>query len=87
MFVAYPQSRRRREKLERINSTIKIVPSVTDVNAENIEELMSDVDLVLDGTDNFETLSRQRRVRQAQQTVDLWGCGVQLQRDDDDSAA
>lgn len=43
------------QKLGRINSSLQIVPNVTDVNAENIEELIADVDLVLDGTDNFET--------------------------------
>ncbi len=43
------------QKLARINSAIQIVPCVADVNAENIEELIADVDLVLDGTDNFET--------------------------------
>lgn len=42
-------------KLARINSSIQILPYVTDVDAENIEELIEDVDLVLDGTDNFET--------------------------------
>lgn len=42
-------------KLAQVNSTIQIHPHVTDVNAENIEELIKDVDLVLDGTDNFET--------------------------------
>lgn len=42
-------------KLERINSSIRVFPCVTDVNAENIEDLIADVDLVLDGTDNFET--------------------------------
>lgn len=43
------------QKLGRINSAIQILPCVTDVDAENIEELIADVDLVLDGTDNFET--------------------------------
>lgn len=43
------------QKLGRINSSLQIVPWVTDVNAENIEELIADVDVVLDGTDNFET--------------------------------
>lgn len=43
------------QKLRRINSAITIMPEVTDVNAENIEELLGGVDLVLDGTDNFET--------------------------------
>lgn len=42
-------------KLKRINSAITVEPLVTDVNAENIEELLREIDLVLDGTDNFET--------------------------------
>ncbi|HZQ09448.1 MAG TPA: ThiF family adenylyltransferase [Anaerolineae bacterium] len=43
------------EKLGRINSSLWVEPCVTDVNAENMEDLITDVDLVLDGTDNFET--------------------------------
>ncbi len=43
------------QKLRRINSSLRIVPCVVDVHAENIEEMIGDVDLVLDGTDNFET--------------------------------
>lgn len=42
-------------KLSRVNSGIHVEPVVSDVNAENIEELIQNVDLVLDGTDNFET--------------------------------
>lgn len=42
-------------KLRRINSSIKIEAEVKDVNRRNIEELIGDVELVLDGTDNFET--------------------------------
>ena len=41
-------------KLERINSAIALEPVVADVNASNILGLMRDVDLVLDGADNFE---------------------------------
>lgn len=43
------------QKLGKINSSIQILPIVTDVNADNIEDLITDIDLVLDGTDNFET--------------------------------
>lgn len=43
------------QKLQRINSAIQIAPHVADVNGETVEDLISDVDLVLDGTDNFET--------------------------------
>lgn len=41
-------------RLRAINSQIEIEPIVTDVNFANVEELCSDVDLILDGTDNFE---------------------------------
>lgn len=43
------------EKLRKINSSIEVVPMVTDVNPGNIERLIKECDLVLDGTDNFET--------------------------------
>ncbi len=43
------------EKLRRVNSQITLEPIVTDVNAENIEDLIAGATLVLDGTDNFET--------------------------------
>jgi molybdopterin/thiamine biosynthesis adenylyltransferase len=43
------------ERLRRINSLIAVEPHATDVTAENIEELLDGVDVVLDGTDNFET--------------------------------
>ena len=50
-----PKAAAAAQKLRRINSSIEIVPVISDVNAENIEDLIADVDLVLDGTDNFET--------------------------------
>lgn len=43
------------EKLRRVNSQVSIEPLVADVNPGNVEEIIGDVDLVLDGTDNFET--------------------------------
>lgn len=42
-------------RLARVNSDIKVEPVVVDVNFENIEELIAGADVVLDGTDNFET--------------------------------
>ena len=42
-------------KLKAINSEIAIEGVVADVNPGNIEELLSGFDLILDGTDNFET--------------------------------
>ncbi len=41
-------------KLEAINSEITLEPHVADVTFENILEFVSDVDLIIDGTDNFE---------------------------------
>jgi molybdopterin/thiamine biosynthesis adenylyltransferase len=43
------------QKLRRINSSIRIEPVVTDVHFANIETLIAGADVVLDGTDNFET--------------------------------
>ena len=43
------------EKLVQINSSIEIEPVVTDIHAWNAEELLSDVNLIVDGTDNFLT--------------------------------
>ena len=42
-------------KLKAINAEVEIEPHVADVNHENILGLCEDVDLILDGTDNFET--------------------------------
>src|SRR5439155_17240863 len=42
-------------KLRRINSSVQIEAKVEDVNPSNIEDYLSDVDLVLDALDNFET--------------------------------
>lgn len=40
-------------KLRAANSSVVIEPVVGDLNASNAEELLGDVDLILDGTDNF----------------------------------
>jgi molybdopterin-synthase adenylyltransferase len=50
-----PKSVAAAEKLRLINSEVKIDPVVADLTSENIEEIMQDIDLVLDATDNFET--------------------------------
>lgn len=42
------------EKLRRINSEIVYEPLVADFGPDNAEQLIHDVDLVLDGADNFE---------------------------------
>lgn len=50
-----PKAAAAAEYLRRVNGLITIEPLVTDVTAENVEELIDGVDVVLDGTDNFET--------------------------------
>jgi len=42
-------------KARKINSQIKVEAIVSDVNFTNVENFIKDVDLVIDGTDNFET--------------------------------
>ncbi len=42
-------------QLQRINSDIRVDAIIEDINADGIESLISETDLVLDATDNFET--------------------------------
>lgn len=53
--VGLPKAIAAARKLARINPTIAVEPVVADVNAANVEDLMTDVDLILDGCDNFQT--------------------------------
>jgi molybdopterin-synthase adenylyltransferase len=42
-------------KIAMLNSDVRVEPVVADLVPSNVEDLLGDVDLVLDGTDNFET--------------------------------
>ena len=42
-------------RLRTINSEIEIEPVVADLDHTNVVQMMEDVDIILDGTDNFET--------------------------------
>ncbi len=42
-------------KLRRVNSDVTVLGVVADLSAENVDEILKGADLVLDGTDNFET--------------------------------
>src|SRR5215471_8274474 len=42
-------------KIAAINSDIEVEPVVADLTPSNIDELLGDENLILDGTDNFET--------------------------------
>ncbi len=50
-----PKAEAARRKLQRINSNVTIEAVVTDASHRNIEQLADGADLLLDGTDNFET--------------------------------
>lgn len=43
------------KRLALVNSAVNVEPVVADVNFSNVEDLIADADVVLDGTDNFET--------------------------------
>jgi adenylyltransferase/sulfurtransferase len=42
-------------RLRRVNSSVQIEAVVADLNATNIHQLAGDIQLIVDGTDNFET--------------------------------
>jgi adenylyltransferase/sulfurtransferase len=50
-----PKAIAAQKRLAEINSEIEIEAVVADVNRSNIENLIKDCDLILDGTDNFQT--------------------------------
>jgi len=50
-----PKAQAAANKLRRVNSEVDVEPVVVDVNPTNIEELACGADVLLDGTDNFET--------------------------------
>src|SRR5579871_3135199 len=49
-----PKAEAAARRLRAINGAIEVDARVTDVTADNIEELLTGIDLALDGTDNFE---------------------------------
>jgi len=48
-----PKAAAAKQRIAEINSEVRVEEIVADVNNSNIESLLDDVDLVLDGTDNF----------------------------------
>jgi adenylyltransferase/sulfurtransferase len=53
--IGTPKAIAAAKKLKKINSGIKIEPIVEDVTHENIENIIKNMDVVLDGTDNMLT--------------------------------
>jgi molybdopterin-synthase adenylyltransferase len=52
---ALPKAVAAERKLRAINSSLSVEGIVADVNPGNVEELLAGSDVILDGTDNFET--------------------------------
>ncbi len=52
---ALPKAVAAARRLARVNSEVELEPVVADLTPANIEDLFEDIDLVVDGTDNFET--------------------------------
>ncbi len=50
-----PKAVAAKKRIAEINSEIKVEEIVADVNYSNVESLVADCDLILDGTDNFQT--------------------------------
>lgn len=51
----WPKAEAAKEKLNSINSGVEVEAIVAQADAALLEDLMGDVDLLVDGTDNFET--------------------------------
>jgi adenylyltransferase/sulfurtransferase len=52
---ALPKAVAAARRLARVNSEVAVEPMVADLTAANVEDLFENIDLILDGTDNFET--------------------------------
>lgn len=52
---ASPKAVAASRRLSIVNSTIQVDAAVADLTPSNVDDLLGDVDLILDGTDNFET--------------------------------
>lgn len=50
-----PKAIAAQKRLREVNKNVEIVPFVADLTPSNAEELLAGCDLILDGTDNFET--------------------------------
>jgi adenylyltransferase/sulfurtransferase len=53
--MALPKAVAARQKIAKINSDVRVTAVVDDINYTNIEKYASDVDVLVDGLDNWET--------------------------------
>lgn len=52
---AMPKAAAAQRRLARVNSTITIDAQIADLTPANIDDLLEEIDLIVDGSDNFET--------------------------------
>ena len=53
--IGVPKAEAARRRLAAVNSTIEIAPAIAHLDAANIGRVARDADVIVDGTDNFET--------------------------------
>ena len=53
--ASLPKAAAAAARLKAINSSIEIVPAISDLTAATVDDLLENIHLVMDGTDNFET--------------------------------
>ncbi len=53
--MALPKAVAAAQRLREVNSAVEVVPTVADLDAANVQDLLENADLILDGTDNWET--------------------------------
>lgn len=63
-------------RLRRLNRHVEVEPLVNDVTPSNIEELLADCDLILDGSDNFETRYLLNDLSVKQKTPWVYGAAI-----------
>jgi adenylyltransferase/sulfurtransferase len=54
-MASLPKALAATEKLRQVNSQVAVEPVITDLDHTNVERWCGDADVILDGTDNFET--------------------------------
>ena len=52
---ALPKAIAAARKIVSINSSVHVEPSIADLDASNVDDLLAEANIILDGTDNFET--------------------------------
>ena len=73
---ALPKAAAAARRLARINSAVKVTPRVADLDAANAAELLLPADVILDGTDNFETRYLINELAVRESTPWIYGAAV-----------